>query len=201
MSPSNAAQSCVIYLFPGWILDSKAKYWFACFVTIALGFVLEGIVFARRRSLKQEWGSKYQVRSAFIRCLLLLLPTVTYPSLGYCCGGSAIQCSSIGWLYVDAGCDDLLDASFRISCGWPLGISTAAVVTIRITCYHDDLIFILPVCLRVGFTCVKSCEPYPHLSLRVLILFFGIRLFSSARTRDTEYKCDSIRWSFSVLSR
>jgi hypothetical protein len=50
---------CVIYLFPGWVLSTRAKLAFASLGTIAGGTILEGIIYQRRRvlqSMNQGYG-------------------------------------------------------------------------------------------------------------------------------------------------
>jgi hypothetical protein len=47
-SPGDANQSCVIFLFRGFVLDSIGKYAAACMGTIALGLLLELLIFRRR---------------------------------------------------------------------------------------------------------------------------------------------------------
>jgi len=44
--------TCVIYLFPKWVLKTPAAIVGACIGTLAFGISLEGVIFARRRTLQ-----------------------------------------------------------------------------------------------------------------------------------------------------
>lgn len=55
--------TCVIYLFPTWVLRTPAAIVGACFATLIFGICLEGVIFARRRTVQnmEEAGWKLQV--------------------------------------------------------------------------------------------------------------------------------------------
>lgn len=44
--------TCVIYLFPAWVLSAPGTLAAACIGTLAFGIALEGVIFARRRTVQ-----------------------------------------------------------------------------------------------------------------------------------------------------
>jgi len=56
-NPTSSKQACVILLFPNWVLDTKAKYIWACFGVIGMGVLLE-VIIALRRFLRTQQQKK-----------------------------------------------------------------------------------------------------------------------------------------------
>eukprot|EP00656_Telonema_subtile_P047851 TRINITY_DN5552_c0_g1_i1.p1 TRINITY_DN5552_c0_g1~~TRINITY_DN5552_c0_g1_i1.p1 ORF type:complete len:571 (-),score=104.23 TRINITY_DN5552_c0_g1_i1:481-2193(-) len=47
-SSDENGQQCIILLFESWKLDSSVKFWFGCVGTVAMGILLEALIFSRR---------------------------------------------------------------------------------------------------------------------------------------------------------
>ena len=52
---------CLVYLFPQWTISSSNKMILACFATIALGVVLEGILYSRRRAIQSATSKRTKI--------------------------------------------------------------------------------------------------------------------------------------------
>lgn len=48
-----SSMTCVVFLFPAWVLSSQAKFVAACFGTVLLGLLVEFILFQRRKVMKK----------------------------------------------------------------------------------------------------------------------------------------------------
>lgn len=85
--------TCVIYLFPGWVLESQGRFVAACFGTILFGIMVEVVIFQRRSSIQSfESGTKrLLISSAFYGLqltmgYLIMLVVMTYSMpLFLCC--------------------------------------------------------------------------------------------------------------------
>lgn len=65
---------CLVYLFPQWTISSSNKMLLACFVTIGLGVVLEGILYSRRRAIQSAKSKRTKILfSGFFYSLQLTL--------------------------------------------------------------------------------------------------------------------------------
>eukprot|EP00934_Nitzschia_sp_Nitz4_P007267 Nitzschia sp. Nitz4//scaffold21_size171442//9870//12079//NITZ4_002138-RA/size171442-augustus-gene-0.198-mRNA-1//-1//CDS//3329542342//7257//frame0 len=66
--------TCVIYLFPSWILSTRGKFAAACIGTILLGIVVEYVIFRRRGAMRMlEAGTSRLVASSAFYGLQLTL--------------------------------------------------------------------------------------------------------------------------------
>lgn len=92
--------TCVIYLFPGWVLSTRGKFAAACIGTIILGILVEYVIFNRRKTMigfEKGYG-RLAASSAFYGLQLtlgyiIMLVVMTYSIplcmccvLGFVCG-------------------------------------------------------------------------------------------------------------------
>lgn len=77
--------TCVVYLFPGWILNTEMRLILASLGTILFGFALEGVIYARRTLLQQINGRMMKLCTSTIMYglqitmgYLIMLVVMTY---------------------------------------------------------------------------------------------------------------------------
>lgn len=85
--------TCVIYLFPGWVLSSRGRFIAACFGTLLFGIMVEAVISKRRSAMsKLEPGRNRLMATAAFYGLqltmgyLIMLVVMTYSlPLFFCC--------------------------------------------------------------------------------------------------------------------
>jgi hypothetical protein len=71
--PGKPNEECVLFLFPGWILNTPVKYAFATIGTFAMAFLVEYLVYARRKYLT---GNKLSHTKQALRVTAYLAQTL-----------------------------------------------------------------------------------------------------------------------------